>query len=132
MVEWVDSTNMIARIKNGTAIDHLPDNSFEEVIKYLNLTERRRKREIGMVSTGSGVESRKTGNKDIIKIYDYLFSAEEARYVTRRWPVATVSIIETNMEKDNIYPQGHEVTRITHKYRLKDGCFLDMRKESNE
>lgn len=58
---------MVAAIKNGTVIDHIPSNKLFQVVRLLHLEDINVK---SQVMVGYNLPSAKMGNKSIIKIAD--------------------------------------------------------------
>lgn len=79
---------MVAAIKNGTVIDHIPSNKLFQVVRLLHLDQ---------VSTsimvGFNLPSSKMGNKSIIKISEKFFTDDELNALSVVAPNVTLCII---------------------------------------
>ena len=62
---------LVAALKNGTVIDHIPSDKVFDVVNLLNLTKID-----NPITIGSNLSSRKMGTKGIIKIADRYFTEE--------------------------------------------------------
>ena len=76
---------IVSAIENGTVIDHIPANKVFEVIKILDLENCD-----SPVYFGTNLESKKYGKKDIIKISDKFFKAEDINKIALVAPTATL------------------------------------------
>ena len=80
---------MVAAIKNGTVIDHIPSGKLFEVVSLLRLAEV----QTGSIMIGCNLASGKMGTKSIIKIADKFFEDEELNKLALIAPKATVNVI---------------------------------------
>ncbi|MBR1837933.1 MAG: aspartate carbamoyltransferase regulatory subunit [Bacteroidaceae bacterium] len=79
---------LVAAIKDGTVIDHIPSSRIFEVVGLLGLQG------LGSaVVVGCNLESGQMGKKSIIKVADKFFSPEEVDRLSVVAPGATLSII---------------------------------------
>ena len=79
---------MVAAIKNGTVIDHIPSNKLFQVVRLLHLE--------GIESStmiGYNLPSSKMGNKSIIKVEDKFFTDAELNILSVVAPNVTLCII---------------------------------------
>lgn len=79
---------MVAAIKNGTVIDHIPSNKLFQVVRLLHLEEIQSSTMIGY-----NLPSSKMGNKSIIKIENKFFSDAELDILSVVAPNVTLCII---------------------------------------
>jgi aspartate carbamoyltransferase regulatory subunit len=79
---------LVAALKNGTVIDHIPSEKLFEVINLLHLEDM-----TSAVTVGYNLKSEKMGNKSIIKIADKFFSDEELNQLAVISPNVTLCII---------------------------------------
>ncbi|WP_434356935.1 aspartate carbamoyltransferase regulatory subunit [Parasalinivibrio latis] len=79
----------VEAIKNGTVIDHIPANIGFKVIRLFNLHKTSERVTIGLNLPSSAI-----GHKDLIKIENVFFSAEQAQQLALYAPNATVNKIE--------------------------------------
>lgn len=75
----------VSAIKNGTVIDHLPSDSVFQVIRILNLDKSE-----DPLYSGINMESKKYGNKGIIKVENRYFKPEEVNKVALVAPKASM------------------------------------------
>ncbi|MCF8219153.1 MAG: aspartate carbamoyltransferase regulatory subunit [Bacteroidales bacterium] len=75
----------VSAIKNGTVIDHLPSDSVFQVIRILNLNNSE-----NPLYSGINLESKKFGNKGIIKVENRYFKPEEVNKIALLAPKATM------------------------------------------
>lgn len=75
----------VSAIKNGTVIDHLPSDSVFQVIRILNLDNSDHP-----LYSGINLESKKFGNKGIIKVENRFFEAEEVNKIALVAPHASM------------------------------------------
>jgi len=75
-------------IKNGTAIDHIPQGRALKVIDVLDLEEEK-----GIVTCGMNFESKRLGKKDVVKIENKELEPKEVNAITIVAPTATLNII---------------------------------------
>ena len=80
---------MVAAIKNGTVIDHIPSGKLFEVVSLLRLAEV----QTGSIMIGCNLASGKMGTKSIIKIADKFFEDDELNKLALLAPEATVNVI---------------------------------------
>ncbi len=94
----------IAKIENGTVIDHLPSNKAYEVLEVLGV---RKGYPNSIVSMVTNLPSSRLGVKDVLKIEGKILSPEEMKKVAEIAPDSTVCIIKdfevsrkVNLSKD--------------------------------
>lgn len=75
----------VSAIKNGTVIDHLPSDSVFQVIRILNLDKT-----TDPLYSGINLESKKYGNKGIIKVENRYFKPEEVNKIALVAPKASL------------------------------------------
>ncbi|MFW6138251.1 MAG: aspartate carbamoyltransferase regulatory subunit [Spirochaetota bacterium] len=75
-------------IKNGTVIDHIPNNKALKVIDILDLQDQ------GILTIGVSYSSQKMGKKDIIKVENKYLEKEETDKLSLIAPNATINIIK--------------------------------------
>ena len=80
---------MVAAIKNGTVIDHIPSNKLFQVVRLLHLENVKSE-----VMVGYNLPSGKMGNKSIIKIADRFFTDAELNTLSVVAPNVTLCIIK--------------------------------------
>ncbi|MBR6925698.1 MAG: aspartate carbamoyltransferase regulatory subunit [Bacteroidaceae bacterium] len=79
---------LVAAIKDGTVIDHIPSSRIFDVVNLLGLQD------LGSaVVVGCNLESGQMGKKSIIKVADKFFTPEEVNRLSVVAPGATLSII---------------------------------------
>ena len=130
MTQYVDKTNSVNPIVNGTVVDHLLDGSGYEAGHHLKLPERKKGGKFSTYVVASGLDSRKMGAKDIIKIYGYQLPEDEARAFIEQYGTATVNIIEERILPDTRYKnekRERKMVIVIHKWRMKDGQFTDLK-----
>jgi aspartate carbamoyltransferase regulatory subunit len=79
---------LVAAIKDGTVIDHIPSSRIFDVVNLLGLQKL-----ASAVVVGCNLESGQMGKKSIIKVSDRFFSPEEVDRLSVVAPGATLSII---------------------------------------
>ena len=79
---------LVAAIKNGTVIDHIPSNKTYEVAQLLGLHELQTP-----VTIGYNFLSKKLGTKGIIKVEDKFFTDEEISRLSVVTPNIVLNII---------------------------------------
>jgi len=79
---------MVAAIKNGTVIDHIPSSKLFEVVRLLHLEQVK-----SSVMVGYNLPSSKMGHKSIIKIADRFFTDAELNTLSVVAPNVTLCII---------------------------------------
>lgn len=79
---------MVAAIKNGTVIDHIPSSKLFQVVRLLHLEDIK-----SQVMVGYNLPSAKMGNKSIIKIADKFFTNAELNVLSVVAPNVTLCII---------------------------------------
>lgn len=75
----------VSAIEHGTVIDHIPASAVFQVIRILKLDTFN-----NMVMVGTNLESKKYGNKGIIKVSNKYFKAEELNKISLVAPHASV------------------------------------------
>ncbi len=81
---------MVAAIKNGTVIDHIPSNKLFQVVRLLHLEDQNI---TSQVMIGYNLPSAKMGEKSIIKIADKFFTDAELNVLSVVAPNVTLCII---------------------------------------
>ncbi len=81
---------MVAAIKNGTVIDHIPSAKLFQVVRLLHLEDQNVQ---SQVMIGYNLPSAKMGNKSIIKIADRFFTDAELNVLSVVAPNASLCII---------------------------------------
>jgi aspartate carbamoyltransferase regulatory subunit len=79
----------VRAIEEGTVIDHIPANSLFKVISILGLDKVDKK-----ITFGSNLESKKLGQKGIIKIADIFFPDKDINKIALVAPQAKLNIIK--------------------------------------
>ena len=79
---------LVAAIKNGTVIDHIPSDKTFQVVNLLNLSQQ-----VTPVTIGINYPSTKVGSKGIIKISDKFFTDDEISRLSVVAPNVVLSII---------------------------------------
>lgn len=79
---------MVAAIKNGTVIDHIPSSKLFQVVRLLHLEDIKSE-----VMIGYNLPSPKMGMKSIIKISEKFFTDTELNILSVVAPNVTLSII---------------------------------------
>ncbi|MDR0365169.1 MAG: aspartate carbamoyltransferase regulatory subunit [Bacteroidales bacterium] len=80
---------VVSAIENGTVIDHIPSDKLFLVIKILGLDNFNKP-----VTFGSNLESKKIGQKGIIKVQGKFFQDHEIRKIALAAPKATLITIK--------------------------------------
>ena len=78
----------VTAIENGTVIDHIPSDKLFQVMKILHLDTYK-----DMVLFGTNLESKKYGNKGIVKASNIFFDKEEIKKIALVAPNATLIVI---------------------------------------
>ncbi|HNQ59766.1 MAG TPA: aspartate carbamoyltransferase regulatory subunit [Bacteroidales bacterium] len=76
---------IVSAIQNGTVIDHIPSHAVIQVMRILNLIQTDHQ-----VLFGMNLDSKKYGNKGIIKIRDKFFDDVEINKIALVAPTATL------------------------------------------
>jgi aspartate carbamoyltransferase regulatory subunit len=79
----------VSAIENGTVIDHIPSNAVFQVIRILKLDVFE-----NMVLFATNLESKKYGNKGIIKVSNKYFKPEELNKIALVAPHASIIVIK--------------------------------------
>lgn len=79
---------LVAALKNGTVIDHIPSELVFKLIDLLDLQNEK-----SSVTIGYNLESEKIGRKGIIKVADRFFSDEEISRLSVTAPNVVLNII---------------------------------------
>lgn len=79
---------LVAAIKNGTVIDHIPAAKTFQVVNLLHLDE-----ETNPVTIGYNYPSKKLGKKGIIKVSDRFFTSEEINKLSVVAPKIGINVI---------------------------------------
>lgn len=80
---------LVAAIKNGTVIDHIPSAKLFEVVALLGLEHIHDSK----IMVGYNLDSKKMGHKSLIKISDKFFTDEELNRLAIVAPNVSLSII---------------------------------------
>ncbi len=80
---------LVAAIKNGTVIDHIPASKTYQVVSLLGLDK-----ESAPVTIGYNYPSSKLGRKGIIKVSDRFFTSEEINKLSVITPNIVINIIK--------------------------------------
>lgn len=99
---------MVAALRNGTVIDHIPSNRIFQVVRLLHLEDVH-----SAVMVGYNLPSNKMGHKCIIKIADRFFTDAELNLLSVVAPNVTLCIIrdyEVVEKKRVVLPE--EITGI--------------------
>ncbi len=80
---------MVAAIKDGTVIDHIPSAKLFEVVRLLRLEDIKQ----SSVMIGYNLPSGKMGRKSIIKVADKFFTDSELNTLSLVAPNVTLSVI---------------------------------------
>ncbi len=81
---------LVAAIKCGTVIDHIPSSKLFEVVRLLHLEEIR----ASSIMVGYNLRSKKMGHKSIIKVSDKYFTDAELNLLSVVAPNVTLCIIK--------------------------------------
>ena len=84
---------LVRKIDYGTVLDHIPQWQAELVLKLLDTKIIREKSDISVVSLHN-VPSKKYGKKDVIKLYHYQISVEDADLISLVFPEITINYIK--------------------------------------
>lgn len=89
----------VSAIENGTVIDHIPSENVFDVIDILQLRDYK-----SQITFGTHFESKKIGNKGIIKVTDKFFQSEEINKIALFAPEASLIVIKDYnvIEKKNV------------------------------
>lgn len=85
----MEKTLKVLAIKNGTVIDHIPAGVGLKIIKLLKLEKYD-----DTITTGTNLQSKKQGRKDIIKIENMELSKDQVNQVALAAPSASINIIK--------------------------------------
>ncbi len=83
-----DKKLQVSAIENGTVIDHIPASNLFKVIDILGLDKIN-----SQITFGTNLESKRLGNKAIIKLADVFFMDEEINKIALVAPEAKLNII---------------------------------------
>lgn len=98
----------VRAIKEGTVIDHIPAKSLFKVISILGLDKVDKK-----ITFGTNLESKKLGQKGIIKIADIFFPDEDINKIALVAPQAKLNIIKNfQVEEKRIVILPDEIVGI--------------------
>ena len=78
----------VEALKEGTVIDHIPAGQGKKILQLFKLTDTGKR-----VTVGFNLPSQHILLKDIIKVEDIAFDAEQANELVLLAPTATVNII---------------------------------------
>jgi aspartate carbamoyltransferase regulatory subunit len=78
----------VSAIENGTVIDHIPAQQVFQVFKILNLHKSNQQ-----ILFGTNLDSKKYGEKGIIKVRNKFFESDEINKIALVAPTATLIII---------------------------------------
>jgi aspartate carbamoyltransferase regulatory subunit len=89
----------VSAIENGTVIDHIPAANLFQVVKILKLNSIP-----NQILIGNNLQSKKFGNKGIIKVNGKFFEAQELNKIALVAPTATLIVIKdfTVVYKKNV------------------------------
>jgi len=95
---------IVSALENGTVIDHIPSKNVFQVIKILHLETYE-----NQILFGINLESKKMGNKGIIKVHNKFFQKEEINRIALVAPSATLIIIKNFqiIEKTQVQIPNH-------------------------
>ncbi|MEW6745414.1 MAG: aspartate carbamoyltransferase regulatory subunit [Planctomycetota bacterium] len=93
----------VSALREGTVIDHLAPGSALRVLQILGITSGR------TVTLGLNLESRKLGQKDLVKIESRELTQHEVNKIAILSPHATISIIRDFEVVEKIVPRIPEV-----------------------
>jgi len=79
---------MVAALRNGTVIDHIPSDKLFKVVSILHLDELP-----NQITIGNNLSSRKLGSKGIIKVSDKFFTDQDINKIALLAPDAQLNII---------------------------------------
>ena len=79
----------VSALKNGTVIDHIPSSSLFKVVEILGL-----KHCASQITFGMNLESKRMGNKAIVKISDRFFETAEINRIALVAPQAKLNVIK--------------------------------------
>ncbi len=97
---------LVAAIKNGTVIDHIPADKTMQVVALLGLDT-----ELNLVTIGYNYPSSKLGRKGIIKISDRYFTSDEINKLSVVAPNIAISIIKDYEVTDKFTVVTPEILR---------------------
>ncbi|GAA5219255.1 aspartate carbamoyltransferase regulatory subunit [Corallincola platygyrae] len=78
----------VEAITHGTVIDHIPAGQGVRILRFFQLTDGQER-----ITVGLNLRSKNSGVKDIIKIENTVFTAEQANQLALFAPNATVNLI---------------------------------------
>jgi len=78
----------VAALQNGTAIDHIPSEQLFKVVSLLGIEKLKTR-----VTIGYNLDSKKMGNKGILKISDKFFEEDEINRISLIAPTVNLNII---------------------------------------
>lgn len=81
---------LVAKIRNGTIIDHIPAGRALSILKLMGITGK----EGFTVAIVMNVESRKLGRKDIIKVEGLELKPEDTDKIALLAPMATINVVK--------------------------------------
>ena len=87
----------VGAIKDGTVIDHIPNNVAFKVTEILNLEDTK-----NILSIATNLKSKKSGKKGIIKVGGKTLTKDEVNKIAVIAPQATVNIIQNYEVKEKI------------------------------
>lgn len=79
---------MVAALRNGTVIDHIPSDKLFQVVSILHLAELP-----NQITVGNNLSSKKLGSKGIIKISDKFLTDKDINKIALVAPDAQLNII---------------------------------------
>jgi aspartate carbamoyltransferase regulatory subunit len=79
---------MVAALKNGTVIDHIPSDKLFMVVSILHLEKLP-----NQITIGNNLASKKLGSKGIIKVSDQFFTEQDINKIALIAPDAQLNII---------------------------------------
>lgn len=78
----------VAALCNGTVIDHIPSEQLFKAVKILGIEKVK-----SAVTIGNNLDSKKLGNKGIIKVADVFFPEDTLNRIALIAPTAVINII---------------------------------------
>jgi aspartate carbamoyltransferase regulatory subunit len=96
----MDESLLVRKIDWGTVLDHIPAWQADRVVKLLSLEHLKRNPDVSLIVL-QNVPSKKLGRKDIVKLYHYMVSREEAGILALIFPSITINYIrDWRVEKE--------------------------------
>lgn len=79
----------VEAIANGTVIDHIPAGQGIKILKFFQLTDKQAR-----VTVGLNLKTANGSSKDLIKVENTQFTAEQANQLALFAPQATINVID--------------------------------------